>query len=55
MIDIHETAKAKTDALRAQVDEIVNLKQMEIVKLQKELEALQAVRNALNGDTASND
>jgi 23S rRNA G2445 N2-methylase RlmL len=50
MNDLHETAKAKTEALRAQVDEVVNLKQMQVVKLQKELEALQAVRKALNGD-----
>lgn len=53
ILDIHETAKTKTEALRAQVDEVVNLKQMEITKLQKELEALQAVRRALNGDSSS--
>ena len=48
MRDLHEQAKSKQDSLCAQVDEIVNLKQMEIVRLQKELEALQKVRQVLS-------
>ena len=48
MRDLHEQAKTKQESLCSQVDEIVNLKQMEIVKLQKELESLQKVRQVLS-------
>jgi len=50
MRDLHEQAKTKQESLCSQVDEIVNLKQMEIVKLQKELEALQKVRQVLSAE-----
>ena len=50
MRDLHEQAKSKQESLCAQVDEIVNLKQMEIVRLQKELESLQKVRQLLSAD-----
>ena len=53
MRDLHEQAKSKQDSLCAQVDEIVNLKQMEIVRLQKELEALQKVRQVLSTELTS--
>ena len=50
MRDLHEQAKSKQEQLCSQVDEIVNLKQMEIVKLQKELDALQKVRQVLSSE-----
>jgi len=53
MRNLHEEAKTKQESLCGQVDEIVNLKQMEIVKLQKELEALQKVRQVLSTELVS--
>jgi seryl-tRNA synthetase len=53
MRDLHEQAKNKQESLCGQIDEIVNLKQMEIVKLQKELEALQKVRQVLSTELAA--
>ncbi|MBV9087939.1 MAG: hypothetical protein JO187_12200 [Acidobacteria bacterium] len=52
MRDLHEQTRTKQDSLCAQVDELVNLKQMEIVRLQKELDALQKVRQVLSTELA---
>jgi hypothetical protein len=53
MRDLHEQTKSKQESLCGQVDEIVNLKQMEIVRLQKELDALQKVRQVLSTEFAA--
>jgi hypothetical protein len=50
MRDLHEQAKSKQESLCSQVDEVVSLKQMEIVKLQKELEVLQKVRQIFSAE-----
>lgn len=47
MSDIHDVVAAKEQELCRQIDEIVNLKQMQVMKLHKELEALQTVRQAM--------
>lgn len=39
MKDVHEVARTKEESFRSQIEEIVNLKQMQIVKLQKEASA----------------
>jgi hypothetical protein len=45
--DINQMVATKEQELCRQIDEIVNLKQMQITKLHKELEALQSVRQAM--------
>lgn len=47
MSDINQMVATKEQELCRQIDEIVNLKQMQITKLHKELEALQSVRQAM--------
>jgi hypothetical protein len=53
MKDIHDITKPLQMDLVKNINELIRLKQMEIHKLQRELEALQIVRQVLSEEGAS--